>query len=441
MATESQDVEALWKNHNREKQERETRKEAFFVREDRMTLEINKFVLFRVLSLPVRVWSSFVKNDSNDFRVIQFPEVESVEYNENILIRIVKKVLEKKYLGKGADGKPLYEYLHQKNHPELFNMVYNNGKAEIGKYGPDGWVKNGYQPQASVFIQGINRMPFKVVIENKDGSTEVKEYGIDWCTTNKKTLLLTRNSKSRDCPVTIYTELMDKLIPGYGSFFNYDLAIKKFDGKPWYQVEKAANLTEGLETQALKPFIKDGPTPREVLETLEGYDLNDMAKPTPNSVIYKELKGKIKQVDDAFGTTFLAELFASLSADDKEVSSPAHASTPAPTASPAAVPPPAKDVPAAAPAAAPAPTRAVRTPVTPAPTAAPAGLDMAAVSAIAKNVKKLAPGEAAKFIKGVENGKIVWNDQFKNTVPCPTCQNEEPVEIDKFCIFCDTEFT
>jgi len=301
-----EDDKALAAAWEKNKRAEDPKKKTFvFVKEDRLPLEKGKDTVVRVLTTPVEVNYSFIMGDSGKPSFIKFPDYET---DPNfILYRICDRVLEKKWKGRDADNKAIWELVNELKHPEIFNMVYNNGKTTIDpKFGAQGWVKKGYRPDKACYVQVANRQPFTVTTEKEDGTSETKTYSENWCFETKKSLLLVKDLKGSICPTTVRKGIVD-LYADYGPVRNYDVVVSRLDADPWYTVRKAEGLT-GPKSVGITPFVKPGALPSDYTAAVQLYDLEDMAKPSTATRIYEVMKAKIKMIDDALGSSYLKDL-------------------------------------------------------------------------------------------------------------------------------------
>lgn len=308
--------EQLQELYQKKKKEDEANKPSNFdyaTNEEKLVLP-KGFTVCRIVDIPVKCESSFIKCDNEKIKLFKFPSLE--ENPDFILYKIIHHVLKQTWKGVDKEGKHQFDIPVKAQSPEVYRMVHNNGDLVEGQYGANGWgswkkFNGSYRGTASnttCFTNVINRQPFSATYEKKDAdgnvSEETKSYGKEWCVENNHTLLLAKDLKSVGCPITIQNLLLKQIFPNFGNFQGYDVAVERLAADPYYQIWKAEHLTNN---QDVIPHIVQGPL-NEKEQTLETYDLNDLVKPSAYSFIYNNLKVKIGQIDKALGTDFLYEL-------------------------------------------------------------------------------------------------------------------------------------
>jgi hypothetical protein len=399
----------------------------------------------RFVGMPEEVFFSFIIGDDGKFKYMTLPDKE--KYPTHIFYKIVDRVLDREYLGKDDKGDSIFEYHCQKSHPEIFNMVYNNGKKEIGKYGPNGWVNSAGYPNRAMLANVINRAPFSLTFKNEQGQEITKHYDADHCKTTGKTLLLSKDSKNSTAPITVYEELLTKIFPVKGTFWKYDIAIKKIGMKPWYSIITASDIKEGAKNNApemieLAKLIKDGEYPEE--QKYQKHDLVKLAEPVSYQFIYDNLKIKISQIDEALGTNFLEEIEDKLSTSS---SSPFTAQKHVPSEKVEETPEeePVEETLAETKEETPVETK-VETNVAPVRRRATASSEAMEtdVSSVAPFLKD-ANGDEKSLVTGVKDGKLVYSSEAGDLLPCPnpSCSGPkegQPENIATLCIYCGQKF-
>ena len=426
----------LEEKYNARKQEREEQAaQSEYTPEEKLVLEYNKFSVMRIVDLPVICNYAFIVCDDGRRKMFMYPDKNR---NPNyFLYKITNKVMENKWMGKDGEGKSIFSYPVKESNKEIFEIVWNNGKSLPGQYGPNGWVQENGDPLRACFINVINRQEFQVEKIDKDGSKKYAKYEADWCVKNKQSLLLAKSVKSIGCPTTIFYKIMDTVMPNYGkNIFSYDIAIKRLDAHKnknqiWYEVEKASNL---VESQEVKNSFRDGELTEEEKQ-IEIYDVNEMIQPSSLSFIYSNLKGKIETIDEGLGTSFLKELEDLCSKDESNMSNEEAKETidnvlgsdNGSKKQEATRPEPRREERA---------PEIRRQPASSEPT----------LESLASHISKI-PANQRAFVKGVENGEVIFMDDKGNPVTdkvkCtdPKCKGSQPMSIDTYCIFCGYDFS
>ena len=405
-----------------------------YTQENKLLLQKDKLVPMRMISVPDIAYRVFINCDDGKLFPFTFPDKDM--FPDYILWRIVDRVLERKWLGKDKQGKSQWEYPNKDPYPEIYNLVNNNGNQTEGQYGPQGW-----KPKAVALINVINRLPAKMTKKDENGQETVVEFGPSYCYDNGHALLLCSAPSAIGIPETVNNTLLDDFIPNKGSIFGQDIAIKKTDRLPFYTVEAVQDLrgTDPYVMEVRNSEVKGPLTDRE--KTMGKYDTTAMTVATAATVVFSKLRNKIKLIDDTMGTMFLKELerVAEIEASENAKNNAGSASTPPPSAqTPAPAPTPAPQpapvatpAPQPTPAAAPAPQPRARGAV------APAG---PTVDSLALFVGKYTAEQRAQYIKGVENGQIVFLSQDLATCTNDQCKKDQPVGLDTHCIYCGVSF-
>jgi len=421
-----------------------------YTSEDKLVMSLG-YTVCRVVSLPKLCGVSYIKCDDDRTHMFKFPTD-----GNSVVLRAAARVLEKKYAGRDAANKAVWNLPVKDANPDLYQMVYNNESITEGQYGPNGWAKwlkgpdGRYtaMPSSTVaLVNVINRSPFSYKVAKKDANgADIEEEvscAADWCVTNKHSLLLAKAAKGFGCAMTIYNLLMDQIFPNYGNFSEFDISINRLKADPYYQIFKADTLTNNKD---VFPFVKQGKLTAEE-SAIELYDLDELSQPTPASVIYSLLKGKISKIDEYFNTHFLTEIERAVDAEPKS-----EANTAVPAAVQRETPAPASQ-PVTAPAAkASATTPAPRTRVAAPKAEAPAGESVSvwdkakAITAKDKDgtyfIDKLTKDKAS-LISGVHpNGKeLIFTSSDDELSACPECTKAQPSIIDDYCIYCGVKFS
>jgi hypothetical protein len=411
--------ERLKKRMEERKKDVEDRKnrKSSFQEEERIPLKDGKGVLLRIVDIPTPVYFSFIKCDDDKTRLIKFPKKE--ENPSFIIYQIGDRVLEREYMGKDASNKAIYGFPVRESHPDIFNMVYNNGSPQVGRYGANGWIRDYGYPQEACYINVINRQSFSVIKTDKEGEDHEVFYDKNWCVKNGHSLLLVKNMKSVGVPSTVNNALMDFVFPNHGNFLGYDLYITKLTKDPWYTVEKADTLTQRLDS--FKDDLVMGPLTKEEC-SITLYDTKALSKPSSASFIYKHLKNKISLVDKELGTSFMSKLERMIEDEGGQMSEEEASDTSAESEE--------------------APLKKAEVKEEPiqvrSRTRAPSSTS-SEVLTIAPFAKDLTEEERAKFIKGVNGEELVWT--VDDTADCPKCKKFQPFSLDKFCVYCGSKFS
>lgn len=400
----------------REQERREQDSKTVVSIEDKVLLKKGEFTVVRVLDVPQPVYFSFIKGDDDKLHLIKFPDPNNK--GNFILYKICDTVMESVFKGRDRNGESIFEYPMKESHPEIFNMVFNNGSHTIGKYGPNGWVQRNGRPQTACYINVINRQAFSAVKSDEKGEEEEINYGANWCYENNHSLLLAKSEKSIGAPITINNILMDSLMDNFGTFFNYDIAIKRLSGDPWYEVFKADTLSGKQEVQEC---LKSGNLTEED-EKLELYDTVEMSKETQPSLIYKFLKGKIEMIDRELDTNFLEQLEKQVD-QETETTPSSYKKTEKEEDQEEKQEEKKEEA---------IPRRR---------SSSESSGGSSDMESVAPYVKDLCEDDRKKYIKGVgSDGNLEFTTE--ELIPCSNskCNKPQPMELDKFCLYCGQKF-
>lgn len=182
------------------------------------------------------------------------------------------------------------EYLHEKTHPEIFELVNKNGQ-------PDNKYENGWYPKKFVALNVIDR------------------HDMEWHKKHKQTKILSKKASEMpdgtfwyDPGVSEYTYQMvwDNLVEFYGDWEKYDIAFRKKTESPFYNVRHGVTHINEIMKDA-RPFIVQDPLTEEE-QMWSRYDFDSMYKVTSIIKIKNRLANTIKKIDAAFSTNFYDEL-------------------------------------------------------------------------------------------------------------------------------------
>ena len=249
-----------------------------------------------------------VKDDAGKKMQLKLPVPGDLADKDHIMWKIIRKVMEVKYV----DKKRVYK--NETDHPDVFNKV----------------AHGGYDP-----VKDVNQFKYsrgwggqKVVVMNV-----IDRENIQWHKEHKHTMLLSRNINTSvgsdgetiewpaiGVPSYGFVDNLASIIVNYGPWENYDLGIKRTGQKtsPYQIVNASAFVKGGLKDipDSISKFVSFDPLTDEE-KSWERYDLNKLFSPTSYSKLEKRLGGTIKQIDGIFGTTYFDEIH-SLAAKEAE---------------------------------------------------------------------------------------------------------------------------
>lgn len=437
-------VKAAYVARQKKKQEEDERSN--FTIEDRLPITIGRFTLVRVLDIPYQVCYSFIKCDNGKLYKFNLPSKEND--SDYFLYQITDRVLNRIYDGKNEKDEAKWIYPMEESNPEIFRMIHNNGSDRKPQFGYKGWVKPSGYPDSAYYLNVINRMPFSNTIKDKEGNQVTTSYEKDWCYNNNHSLLLVKSLTAIGVPVTANNMLLDSMMGNFGPFYKYDIAIKRLNDQPYYEMVKAETL-QGEEHTAIKDAtVVGGLTEKD--KALVKYDTKAMSQPVTYTFILTHLKRQIGEIDAALGSRYLDELRELANVETKESAS-ASTSSVTTTSESAALVGTSKSESIKTEAAPSDPVKAKpeqtktaadpvskgrtlvkdKTPIVETPTLDPE------VAKIAPHVSSLKEKDLA-LIKGVKDGAVIFNSS--DLSECPKCSKNQPTDIASHCIFCGAKF-
>jgi hypothetical protein len=245
--------------------------------------------------------SKIVGDDGKQFRCIWPTKEENPAWP---MWKMYNKVMAYKWdkTLNGGKGGPIYT----NSDSPLFPRVDKNGK--IGNKNERGW-----KPQAMVMINCLDR-------EN-----------MDWHRKEKHTKLLSKKGTINDkgemtfpeegIPVTFYNNIVDNIVAHYGSWENYDIALKKTktgskDSDVAYLAIHCEKHIEEVDEDVRKYIVPGYLTDEEY--SWEMYNIDKMSQVTSYQKLLKHLKLFIQQYDEIYKEHIFDEITALAEKEKKE---------------------------------------------------------------------------------------------------------------------------
>ena len=267
-----------------------------------VALETDKVKVLRLVGDPYTirskptdskiVLSSWMVDDKNQNFVCKWSEDKKW-----ILWRIFDKVMESKWDKTATDPndptkKGMRVYLNATKYPELYKRVKTNGR-DASKY------ERGWYPTRSIVINAIDRDDY------------------EWHTTNKACKVLAKKVKESEndkgeitrfyepgIPVSCYDLILKSVVEENGVWEDFDIAIRKTEGDPYYEVYSSMDERKIKEAHAKmsgEPLNAD-----EMSWKLN--DLDHLYQITSYRKIQSRLGDFIAEVDRCLQTKFVEEL-------------------------------------------------------------------------------------------------------------------------------------
>lgn len=304
------------KEHDKNKAQAQARKNGPRIKFDPIdytALPLNSYKPVRFLGLPPNqrgtdafspkaVYISNIVNDKGNFFRCVWPDVYSLEGRTWLLWRIYNKVLS--YTYDNTTNKRTYH--NEQKAPAIFNRVFKNGRPEVS-------YEKGWKPTLYVAMNVIDREQ------------------MDWHRENKKTFILSKKGSQKSDGSSVYYEpgvpsslietILDTIVRNKGDWENYDIAIRKVEGSPYYYANHGADSfnLEGRHPMFTQDYFNTASNPLTDEErSWKKYNLDVIYPVSSYSKILFNLGAFIKTVDVIFGTKFLPELQNLVTIEKKE---------------------------------------------------------------------------------------------------------------------------
>ena len=228
-----------------------------------------------------------VGDDGKRFRVIR-PSINTDP--TYILNRIISKVNTVRW-SNNTKTHPVKDA-----HPDIFNIIEKNG---LDASDPRAKFERGWKGKEVLIANVIDRSK------------------MDWHRNNKHTMLLaksvieaTNGGTYVDEGISSYaiSQRLNLLFKSYGSWEKYDIAITrtgKMDNP--YTIVNATRVPEEVDP-SVADIISQETSLSEEEKSWERYDLEKLFRITTATKIFNRLKGTIKKIDAALGTSYLEEI-------------------------------------------------------------------------------------------------------------------------------------
>jgi hypothetical protein len=190
--------------------------------------------------------------------------------------------------------------IYEESHPSIFYRVTKNNRIEQP-------YEKGWLPAKSVVINVIDR------------------HDMEWHRQNKHTKLLSRNVNvdkngiawyDAGVPESLYNTIWDEIVEKAGWFDEYDIAIRRIEGDPYYRVYHAEKGDWQIDENVKQFVVKGSLTDEE--KSWEKYNIDSITKVTSYYKIKKNLESIIGQIDKTFNKKFTEELNDFLEMERKE---------------------------------------------------------------------------------------------------------------------------
>ncbi len=240
---------------------------------------------------------SKIKNDLGKYFYCVWPNKD--ENSDWLLYRVFDLVTEG-FWEEDSAGKRCKKFIYAEEHKDIVSRVTKN--SDLHKFA------KGWTPKGTFLINVIDRSD------------------MDWHRENKKTKLLSKSSfeigKTKsigfEFGVTEYLSnvIMDSLVNYYGSWEEYDIAIRRTKDDPWYHAFNCEKEPEKLDEFTQDVWVQGDITSEE--SEWERQDIDAITQVTSYTKLKKQLGIIFTDIDKGFKTTFLEELNDLVSDEKKE---------------------------------------------------------------------------------------------------------------------------
>lgn len=197
----------------------------------------------------------------------------------------------------GKKGRKVYKL--SKTFPKLLDQVLHNGKEPFlyqGKKIDDG----GWKPGRAIYMNCICRDEYDWHKENKSFKLVAKKINVSEDAEGKKS-----EYPDPGIPVSCYEYILKAVVEENGAWEDFDIAVRKEEGDPWYSVYSFMDMRKIKDQLAVE--MNGDPLTEEEL-SWKKIDIDKLTQVTSYRKIKNRLGKFIKQVDEALNTGFTEEL-------------------------------------------------------------------------------------------------------------------------------------